>query len=72
MAERPALLPASRSLDRAHSGVDMLIKWERELKKNTSRTATKYRLTHRIDIASIDEIDDALKHALARAYKRDE
>jgi hypothetical protein len=26
MAERPASLPASRSLDRVHSGVHMLIK----------------------------------------------
>lgn len=43
MAERPASLPASRALDRAHSGVDMLIKWERELKKNTSRARVQAR-----------------------------
>ena len=42
MAERPALLPASRSLDRAHSGVHMFIK-KSELKEKTSRARVQAR-----------------------------
>jgi Domain of unknown function (DUF5655) len=38
---------------------------------DTGGTAKKDRLTHRIDIASLDEIDDTVRKALARAYERD-
>ncbi len=34
-------------------------------------TAKKDRLTHRVDIASPDEIDDTVRTSLARAYERD-
>ena len=38
---------------------------------DTGGTAKKDRLTHRVDIATLDEIDDTVKKALMRAYAAD-
>jgi len=50
--------------------LSLALKGERFTKRliDTGGTAKKDRLTHRIDIASLDEIDDVVKRALHRAY----
>ncbi len=50
--------------------LSLALKGERFTKRivDTGGTAKKDRLTHRIDIAELDEIDDVVKRALHRAY----
>ncbi len=53
--------------------LSLALKGERFTKRliDTGGTAKKDRLTHRVDIASPDEIDDTVRTSLARAYERD-
>ena len=53
--------------------VSLALKGERFTKRliDTGGTAKKDRLTHRIDIASLDEIDRTVESAIIRAYGLD-
>lgn len=53
--------------------LSLALKGERFTKRliDTGGTAKKDRLTHRVDIAALDEIEDTVRKALARAYERD-
>jgi hypothetical protein len=83
---RTATEPKKKSVYSVHSGVLMTQKWITELKQKTGKSldmkpagrlidtggfAKKDRITHRIPITSLDDIDDEVKHWLKIAYDRD-